>query len=961
MPHGLPFVPKTSKLSSKEALQKLPDAIDHLLPKTQHDAAAALYALSGAFAPYLARLINRYPDIFAHAVRAQHDACLQTLIASLCTRTELQSEASWMRHARQVKEQVALIIALADLAKSWSLEKTTQALSDFADQVVQSALHFILSQAAKSDQWSKQEAATHHASGITILGMGKLGAHELNYSSDIDLIILFDPEKAAYTGKRDIQTFMNKLVQQLMHMLQHRTEHGYVLRTDIRLRPDPISMPPAISLHAATHYYETVGQNWERAAMIKARHIAGDGETGARFLQEMTPYIWRKNLDFNMIADINSIIRQMHSTKTLPDHLLGHNIKTGIAGIRYIEFLAQTQQLVWGGRNPNLRLKGTCEALTALKDAKLIDDESCKTLIHAYRYLRILEHRLQMLEDEQTHSLPSSEAGMAQIAHFMGFTTKAEFEAKTKHILQQVQRIYQRAMADSPPLATSGNLVFTGVGTDEGTLETLHDMGYTETVRISAIIQGWHRGNRRSTRSRRARQLLTELIPTILQKLGETADPDSAIFQFDEFLNRLPSSIQIFSLIQARPEILSFISHILGSAKALGRTLSNNPLLLDAMMEPEFSMPLAGKAALKEELNARLSHCKDYEQEMLLIRVFHNEKRFQAGTHMLKHLAPAQVSSQFLTDLAEIELSYILHATLSAYLQDHKLPNIPIAVLGFGRLGARDLTFNSDLDLVILYDEHAINASDETDLRKHIHRIGQRFIHALTSMTREGRLYEIDTRLRPGGNDGPLANSLIAFDRYFKTQAWTFEYMALTKARVIAHNSDDFAQQVQKNIRTHMMQKRDADTTHADIITMRKRITAEYYTANPWDIKYVSGGLIDVEFLAQYLVLRYARENPIIYQHDAVCIFTQASAQSVISSNSASALIDAYQVLSSCLSYQRLCMPGGIIANNGAPGLFTIMAQALHLRDKEALTNRLLEAEATVRHYVALFTQTQTF
>lgn len=935
-----------------EASCTLPaSVVEALAHANQVEKATALWAKSAAYAPYLSRIAQRHAPIFALAVAGEHDRCAAAILASLNDLSQLESTAEWMKRARLAKEELALIVALADLEGLWPLSRVTHVLAEFADLSVQSALEFLLADAVRRGEWEAPEQGDLQSnSGISILGMGKLGAFELNYSSDIDIIVLFDHDRAPYIGARNTQQFMNRLVQNLVHMMQERTENGYVLRTDIRLRPDPMSTPPAVSVRAALHYYETVGQNWERAAMIKARAIAGDDSTSAYVLKELVPYIWRKNLDFNTIADINSIMRQMHANSQIPQDLLGHNVKTGVGGIRSIEFFVQTQQLVWGGRNPTLRISATLAALGALCDASLIDDITRETLTSAYHYLRTLEHRLQMLEDAQTHSLPTTREGFAHVAHFMGFGDVAEFECYTRQILTNVQRIYAGAMHDSAPLSAGGNLVFTGVEYDPETLNTLTTMGYSEVERISAIIQGWHRGHRRSTRSKRSRQLLTEMVPTLLTKLAEATNPDTAFFQFDDFLNRLPSGVQIFSLIQARPEILAFLTHILGSAAALGNTLSSNPLLLDAMMEPEFFMPLATKAELAEELTIRTAHTQDLEQTMLMLRIFQNEKRFQAGAHMLKHLAPVHAVGRFLTDLAEVVLHHTLQAVIAAYPGDEiNLAATPMAVLGFGKLGARDLTFDSDLDLVIVYDD---GGAADGDIRKHMQRISQRFIHALTTMTREGRLYEIDTRLRPGGGDGPLAVSLDAFDRYFESQAWTFEFMALTKARVIAHQHEVFGDTLAAIIRKHIVQPRNTETCRTDMLDMRERVEQEFGTKNPWNIKYARGGMMDVEFMAQYLVLAHASATPEIYEHDAVSVYAKARTLDIITPATESALTRAYEVLSICLSYGRLCVPGGIIHEGSSAGLFVMLKEALQLASTDDVTHILLSAQQTVCDYM---------
>lgn len=934
--------------TSLHASAALPDALNRAMEGASGaQKATEMWQCCKTYSPYLTRLAERHPELFIACTHSEFDTNFARICGHMIALSTLASRTDWMKQARTLKEQAALCISLADISGTWQLTQVTQALSLFAEHAVKSALEWLLLDATRKSEWKHgRETTMQDSSAISILGMGKLGAYELNYSSDIDIIVLFDPKRSPCSSSKGTQHFMNRLVQQLVFMLQERTEHGYVLRTDIRLRPDPMSTPPAVSIGAALHYYETVGQNWERAAMIKARHIAGDNQTSEEFLRELIPYIWRKNLDFNAINDINSIMRQMYTAKDVPNSLLGQNIKTGIGGIRSIEFFVQTQQLVWGGRNPSLRENATIAALHALHGAALIDSATRDLLADAYGYLRTLEHRLQMIEDAQTHSLPTNRDELSVIANFMGFNDSEAFEAKTREILKTVQTIYAQAMQGSEPLSADGNLVFTGVDHDPETLRTLTEMGYTETVRISAIIQGWHRGNRRSTRSKRSRQLLTELLPTLLSKLSESANPDSAFFQFDDFLERLPSGVQIFSLIQARPEILGFISHILGSAAALGHTLSANPLLLDAMMEPEFFMPLIGKQALAEECSIRISAAQDFEQVMILLRVFQHEKHFQAGAHMLKGLAsPARVAP-FLSDLAEVMLQASLDAVFKEYAKDDVSGyDLPMAVLGLGKLGARDLTFNSDLDLVFIYDD---SSSENPDIRKHMHRISQRFIHAITSMTREGRLYEVDTRLRPGGASGPIAISLSGFDNYFQHEAWIFEHMALTKARVVASHGLAISNSLQEVIHRNICRPRDKVTVLHDMQAMREKVAQEFGTTNPWHIKYVRGGMMDLEFTLQCFLLLHAQRYPTLHSTNMLDMLAIARDSRLISEKVYTDLTRAYDVLATCLSYQRLCIPGGVIHEDAPHGVFLMMANALQLASPAHLKDTLQQAQQTV-------------
>lgn len=916
------------------------EGLGALLEQPSH---RALVMAAAGNAPYLARLMEREPDALMYHLRdgaaASYAGILQNLRDSSLGPTELMS------FLRQQKAQAALTIALADIAAQWPLPRVTRALSDFAEEAVKLTLRALLRNAVQRGEFAiKDEAEPEKDSGIIILGMGKLGGHELNYSSDIDLIVLFDKDKLPYTGARNAQHFMNKLASDLMHIMQERTSDGYVFRTDLRLRPDPMSTPLAVTTVGALTYYETVGQNWERAAMIKARPIAGDMVAAESYMRELVPFIWRKTLDFATIADIHSIKRQMNvGEKTI--HLPGHNIKTGIGGIREIEFFAATQQLVWGGRIPELRVRATMDALDALTDYELVQPDVRDVLQQSYAFLRKLEHRLQMHDDAQTHSIPESDEALAETATFMGYSGPEQFEETCLATLSTVHGIYTDSMLDSEPLAVDGNLVFTGVEADPDTLATLRRMGYEEVQRISDIIQGWHRGHRRSTRSKRSRQVLTELVPALLSALGKTANPDTAFFHFDDFIDRLPSGAQIFSLLNSRPELLSLLADILGSAPALGDTLSNDPSLLDAVLEADFVYALPGKEGLENLLTDRLRYAHDYEQKMGYLRVFNNEKRFQAGVHLLKKLATPKAVGSFLSDLAEVILQTTLQEVWAQYPGNEALEGVPFAVLGLGKLGARGMTFGSDLDIIFLYDDAGEAASDA---RTHLYRISQRLISALTTLTREGRLFEVDTRLRPGGSDGPLATSLAAFDQYFEHTAWTYEYMALSRARVVATNNPAFAPQIEKVVRHHVLKPRDPAVLLADVVDMRQRIAREFPTQNPWALKHVRGGLVDLDFIAQYLVLKYGATHPTIWARSAKAVFEAAATLQLLDASLAISLVNAKKFLSDLMSLLRLSAPGGLIQDDAPPGLKRLLVEAMHCEDFDALKIKVKAMEEVV-------------
>ncbi len=984
-----------------------------LAPLLEQEPARALILAVAGNAPFLARLMTKYPDTLAGFL-ANRDAGSASPLAGEATRLNERSEFSrsgegashkadtlhaplptlpaggraspaaqseihphflfawnkiseslstidlaaldqpaFMHTLRQAKAQVALITALADISGAWKLMEVTRALTEFAERAVTLTLRFLLHKAAQRGEYDiKNKLEPEANSGIIILGMGKLGAYELNYSSDIDLIVLFDKATLPYTGARNPQQFMTKLAGDLVNLLQERTSEGYVFRTDLRLRPDPMSTPLAVTTAAALTYYETVGQNWERAAMIKARPIAGDMQAADAYMRELVPFIWRKTLDFATIADIHSIKRQMNVKAGKTMELYGHNIKTGMGGIREIEFFVQTMQLVWGGRIPELRVKGTLEGLAKLTEFELTTPEVRDTLTTAYEWLRMVEHRLQMRNDEQTHSLPTDEPTMREVSLFAGYDAIESFAADCLGTLKKVHSIYTDSMGDAPALAVDGNLVFTGVEADPDTLATLQRLGYTETQRISDIIQGWHRGHRRSTRSKRSRQVLTELVPALLTALGKTANPDAAFFNFDDFIDRLPSGAQIFSLFLTRPDILELLADILGSAPALGETLSNNPSLLDGVLEPDFFLILPSKEELQDLVVERLRYAHEFEQKMLYLRTFNNEKRFQAGVHLLKRLATPKRIGAFLSDIAEIVLQCTMLEVWEEYGKSSPaLKDVPFAILALGKLGGREMTFGSDLDIVLVYDA-AVDAASEA--RTHLTRVAQRFLSALTLLTREGRLYEVDTRLRPGGSDGPLAVSLAAFDAYFDNSAWTYEFMALTRARVVASNDAAFAARIEDVVKKHVLKPRDASTLLKDVCDMRERIAKQFPTRNPWALKHIRGGMVDLDFMAQYLILRHASTHPHLWHRNARMVLEQALAETVLAEAIARPLIDAKKFLSDLMSLLRLSAPGGAITDDAPIGLKRLLVEGMRVTDFPELKAQTLLHEANVSAAYAL-------
>jgi len=902
--------------------------------------------------PYLTQLSTRYDALFARAQSEDLDALIREECFSLPGAYASQGEL--MKHLRTAKSKLALLVAFGDLSGEWKLEQVTKALSDFADYTLSQTLDFLLHDAAKRGEITLPNTENPSVeSGIIVLGMGKLGGFELNYSSDIDLILFFERDVLKYAGRSSEQKFMNKLAQDVVNIMQERTPDGYVFRTDLRLRPDPASTPPAINIQAAYNYYESVGQNWERAAMIKARPVAGDVAAGERFLQGLAPYIWRRSLDFAAINDIHSIKRQMDARGERNIRASGHNIKLGLGGIREIEFYTQIHQLIWGGRKPALRIRNTCDTLGQLVVEGLIDAATEQTLVHAYHFHRMVEHRLQMVNDAQTHTLPEGEAELENIARFAGYPGLASFEKDLLTELHAVHDIYAASFKSADDLGDQGNLVFTGVSSDPETVNTLQQMGYKQAETVCEIIMGWHHGSKRCTRTKRARELLTELMPSLLARLAQTANPDAAFLKFDEFLTRLPAGIQLFSLFQANKDLLGLIADIMGSAPALADTLSKSPELIENVLFSDFYEALPTKTVLEQQAAERLSFARDTEEALDHLTYYRNERQFQAGVQFLKGMIDAPTLGRFLSDLAEVAIAQVLRAIQTEFEKTYgRIAEAEFAVIALGKCGSREMTFHSDLDLVFIYrvaDFDAVSDGEKSySASVYYSRFTQRLVNALSSLNRGGKLYEVDTRLRPSGNQGLLAVSDKALVHYFGELAWTFEYMAFTKARVVA---GDAALQgsLTTFIRNQMEKPRDAAKLKTDVHEMRARMAEGHPAESIWDIKHVRGGLVDVDFIAQYLLLLQAPAHKNAPVGSSAEIFAWCNENRLVDSETISQLLTANAFLSQLFNLLRLCIDGVLDEAKAQQGLKKLLYTSVGAADFEGLKTTLASLEQGVK------------
>ncbi len=901
----------------------------------------ALALLTGLFgcSQYLSWVGQRHPTVLLDCLRDGPDAAWQSALDPLGQSAESEAEAkAFLRHARN---RAALVVAVADVTASWTLAQVTEALSTSADACIVYALSFLLAELSKRGRLELADPTQPtQQCGIFALGMGKLGAHELNYSSDVDLIVLYQPDKVPTTKPDRLPQDMARLTQQWVALLQDHTADGFAFRTDLRLRPDPASTPPAVTVPSAEIYYETTGQNWERAAMIKARVVAGDRAEGAAFIEFLSPFVWRRSLDFWTIRDIHSIKRQIHAHRGGGSiAIAGHNIKVGRGGIREIEFYAQTQQLIWGGRDMTLRVKPTCEALDALVAANQVSRAAADDLKECYSYLRRLEHRLQMVADQQTQTMPNSD-GLDAIARFSGEPDTQVFTARLQKTLETVEHHYAALFEEEPDLSVEGmgNLVFTGGEPDPSTLETLASLGFTAPERIDSAVRAWHHGRLAATKSTRARQLLTELMPTLLQALSHTADPDEAFANFDRFLHGSPSGVQLFSLFQTHPDLLVLVAEICGSAPLLGQHMRERPAVLDAVLTPEFFHPLPDPTQQGEALAAALAQARDLQDTLDLARRYASDLSFQVGVHLLRRQTDPDTASRVLSVLADHVVTAMLDAVHAAFAERHgRVEGEGIAILAYGKWGSGLLNPSSDLDMVVLYDAPSVltpsDGAKPLAASTYGARLVQRLVTALSAETESGRLFEVDLRLRPDGEKSTLATSIDGFETYQRNDAWTWEHMALVRARMVC-GSAALSKRFQA-IRAEVLGRlRDPSKLAAEVDGMRARMQQVFKGDDPWDVKYRRGSLIDIGFIAQFLVLAHAHNHPqLLEPRDVPAIARIAAATNIISADEAVLMESAKAFWLGLQTLMRLTGSDSNPARLSRPAVQSVVAQGLGFPD----------------------------
>jgi glutamate-ammonia-ligase adenylyltransferase len=845
------------------------------------------------FSPFLREALQARPDIGETFVKRGGAAAAELALAA---------EADGIEPTlRRQRHGLALAVALGDLSGEMPLEQVTGLLSDFADRAIDEAVRAAIA----------ERVADADPQGFAVVAMGKLGSHELNYSSDVDLLLLFDPATLPRRGRDDPGEAAVRIGRRLIEILQQRTADGYVERVDLRLRPSPEVTPIALPVDAAISHYESSALPWERAAFIRARAAAGDIALGQRFLDAIQPFVWRRSLDFGVIEEVRQISARIR------DHFAqsanigpGFDLKRGRGGIREAEFFVQIQQMIHGGRDPSVRAPATLDAIATLLAAGRMEEETARELADAYRVLRTIEHRAQMVDDAQTHLLPADPAALDNLARLDGLAGGGQLLKRLEPHVQQAGRIF-----DSLPPGERGQL-----SNDPDILQReLKQFGFPDPAAAARHVGAWRSGKARSLRSPAASQAFEAMLPGLMQAIAAAADPAHALNRLSDIVERLSSGVNFFRLLEARPPLARLLAKVLAHAPALAEQLARRPELFEGLFDASsFAMPPPAEEFA--ELLGLAMRGQPYDVALDRARRLVNERRFALGVQLIdQQRDPLEVTEGY-ARVAEGTLVALGEAAAAEFEKTHgAFPQSELVVLGLGRLGGHSLTHASDLDLIYLHTAQQGGSSDGArplGPNDYFNRLASRLTAALSVATAAGPLYEVDTRLRPEGAKGMLAVSLEAFERYQRHGAWTWEHMALCRARPV-FGSPDVRQQAATMIDGILRMPRDFAKTAADAAKMRADMERHKPPRSALDVKLGPGGLVDLEFAVH--VLQLTRHVGLDTRLEVA--LEALEADSLVQAN----IVDALKLLSRMLVMMRLVAPGNV---KPAPETWELVAQA---------------------------------
>ena len=868
------------------------------------------------YAPFLQRAGRRHEPLVDQFIAEGADAALNAALAF-----DGESVAQRLRRRR---EGLALVVALADLAGDWGLEQVTRTLSDFADSAIDRALAAAI----------EERVPGAPLEGMTAIALGKLGSRELNYSSDVDLILLYDPDRLPRREGREAGDTAVRIARDFVAMLQERTADGYVARVDLRLRPASEATPIALPVSAAIGHYESAALPWERAAFIRARVAGGDRLLGQRFLDAVQPFVWRRAIDFGVIDEIRGIAHQVR------DHYAegrafgpGFDLKRGRGGIRELEFFVQSHQMIYGGRDPQLRIGTTLDAIEALRQAGHFDDERARLLGDAYRTLRTAEHRLQMVEDRQTHSIPREDEAIDNVARLAGAKDGADWLSGLEPHVETVAVPFDELVADDTDRLPADR---------DALAASLDKLGLVDPASAARLIHGWRTGKARSLRSPPARAAFEAMLPTMIEAIGAAPDQGQAFNRFADIVEKVPSAINFYRLLEANPDLARLLATILAHSPTLAAQLARRPALLDGLLDRSAFDPPRSAEAFAERLRGVIAD-QEYDVALDRARALINEKRFALGVQLIDGKSdPLDVAKGY-AGVAEGAIRALADATREEFELTHgRFDGDGLVILGLGRLGGEALTHASDLDVVFIYDAPFGAQSDGArplTPANYYNRLANRIVAALSVPTAAGPLYEVDTRLRPQGLEGALAVSFDAFHAYQRGHAWTWEHMALMRARPV-YGRPAGRQRTAEQLADIFGMDRDPEGVRRDARIMRADMATHKPPRGPLDLKLGPGGLVDLEFAVHVTQL--------VHREGLSPRLGEAIARLVDADLAPTTLPDDHALLTRMLLLLRLVSPDSEIP---APRTRGLLAERLGFETWEDLLAAHDAARERIEHY----------
>ena len=857
---------------------------------------AMLATIFGA-SPFLGRCVVRDPGYVRALWERGPDRCVADAIERVQALPLDAGPGSAANALRVARRRVALAVGLADIAQVWDLEAVTSALTRFAETACSVAFRQLLTDLSSRGAFELADTEDpERDSGLIALGLGKLGGCELNYSSDIDLILLYDAAAVPSDRRYEISSKLMKLARSFVGLLAEPTAEGRVFPVDLRLRPDPVSMPLVVSTESALRYYEQRGQTWERAALIKARPVAGDIQAANAFLDRLKSFVWRPDLDFATVQDLHGIKKRIDAQHRGGQiGVPGQNLKLGRGGIREIEFFAQAHQLVWGGTDRPLRVPATCAALRALAESGRIPVKASEALTAAYAYLRGVEHRIQMVADKQTHSLPTDRAELETLARFLGYSSEAAFAQELEGHLRQVEQQYESFFELPREMTEASASTALSHGSASESISRLERMGFRDAGRAFEIIEKWRTGRCLAARDDRALRLLQALTPSLVIAMCGTQDPDLAIDRFDHMIDRIPDGYQAFTLFQANLHVMETVAEIMVAAPKIGAMLTARPTLLEVLLDPRTDSSPPGRTALEASVTTLLRDAGKYGDAVDRLREWVEASRFRVGVQVLFRSLDPLDAPPLLSDIADCAVSVLLGRAETELADNHGcFPGAGTAVVATGRFGNRALSFDSGLEITFRHvtphcsspdDPAGISAADYgreiealvlSGLRG---RPGQRQIYACTVAGRAGE-----------GDSFPDALPTAESAGRSRLVAWTA----------------GITEQAKQAIRKVVPETRSPGRLRARLAAARDGTRAESAQPRSWNVDQRPGGLVDIEFLTDYLWSREAPHSGAAGTRTTGEALAALAQKGIVSPEDATCLIEGWELWTRILALQRL-------------------------------------------------------